>query len=181
MEELVEKAKNGDKEAFPTIILSLEDDLYRIAELRLSNKDDIFDAIQETIIIALQSIKKLRENQYFKTWIIKILINQSNYIYRQKNKKKVISFEEIENVETINTYDLESLEKTMDFNFMCKNLKYEERLIISLYYMEKFTDKEIGKALKIKESTVTTKRTRAKQKIKNILEEGGRKNGWWTR
>ena len=43
--------------------------------------------------------------------------------------------------------------------------------------MEKFTDKEIGKALKIKESTVTTKRTRAKQKIKNILEEGGRKNG----
>ena len=68
MEELVEKAKNGDKEAFATIILSLEDDLYRIVELRLSNKDDIFDAIQETIIIALQSIKKLSEIQYFKTW-----------------------------------------------------------------------------------------------------------------
>ena len=73
MEELVEKAKNGDKEAFATIILSLEDDLYRIAELRLSNKDDIFDAIQETIIIALQSIKKLRENQYFKTSLSRIL------------------------------------------------------------------------------------------------------------
>ena len=50
MEELIQKAKNGDKEAFTTIMLSLEKDLYKIAKTRLKNDDDIYDAIQETII-----------------------------------------------------------------------------------------------------------------------------------
>ena len=35
-------------------------------------------------------------------------------------------------------------------------------IIIILYYMEKFTDKEIGEILNLKENTKTTKRTRAK-------------------
>lgn len=40
MEELIQKAKNGDKEAFTTIMLSLEKDLYKIAKTRLKNDDD---------------------------------------------------------------------------------------------------------------------------------------------
>ena len=43
--------------------------------------------------------------------------------------------------------------------------------------MEKFTDKEIGKILSLKENTIKTKRTRAKQKIKKILDLGGNGNG----
>ena len=57
MEELIQKAKNGDKEAFTTIMLSLEKDLYKIAKTRLKNDDDIYDAIQETCIIAYKNIK----------------------------------------------------------------------------------------------------------------------------
>ena len=38
MEELVKKAKIGDKDAFSTLILLLEKDLYKIAKMRL--KDD---------------------------------------------------------------------------------------------------------------------------------------------
>ena len=67
MEELIQKAKNGDKEAFTTIMLSLEKDLYKIAKTRLKNDDDIYDAIQETIIEAFKSIKKLKNTEAFKT------------------------------------------------------------------------------------------------------------------
>lgn len=177
MEELIEKAKDGDKEAFTTLILSVQDDLYRIAELRLKNKEDIFDAIQETVIIAFKSIKKLRHNKYFKTWIIKILINQSNNIFRQRNKRKIISFEEIEYKEESNSYDIDNMESIINFNFICNNLKYEDRLIIILYYMEQFTDKEIGQILGMKEKTVTTKRTRAKKKIKDYFQKGEKGDG----
>ena len=86
MEELVEKAKYGDKEAFTTLILSVENELYNIAKIRLKDNEDIYDAVQETVLIAFKSIKKLRQVQYYKTWIIKILINQTNKIYKQKNK-----------------------------------------------------------------------------------------------
>ena len=173
MEELIEKAKIGDKEAFVNLMLSLEKDLYRIARLRLKNNDDIYDVVQETILIAFKSIKKLKNNRYFKTWIIKILINECNNIYKQNNKKQLIPLEETEKIQAIDAvYDIENVEKLVDFNFICNNLKYEERIIIALYYIEKFTDKEIGKILNLKEKTVTTKRIRAKQKIKNIVEKG---------
>ena len=90
MEELIQKAKTGDKEAFTTIMLSLEKDLYKIAKTRLKNDDDIYDAIQETIIEAFKSIKKLKNTEAFKTWIIRILINKTNDIFRRKKHKKEI-------------------------------------------------------------------------------------------
>ena len=173
MEELIEKAKNGEKEAFVNLMLLYEKDLYKIAKLRLNNYDDICDAVQETILMAFKSIKKLKHTEYFKTWIIKILINETNNIYRQNSKKKIVSFEEIQNTNVIGaTSNIENVEELIDFNFICKNLKYEDRIIIALYYIENFTDKEIGKIMKLKEKTVTTKRIRAKQKIRNIIEKG---------
>lgn len=102
MEELIQKAKNGDKEAFTTIMLSLEKDLYKIAKTRLKNDDDIYDAIQETIIEAFKSIKKLKNTEAFKTWIIRILINKTNDIFRRKKHKKEILLEDIKNTEILN-------------------------------------------------------------------------------
>lgn len=170
MEELIEEARNGNKEAFSTLILSLEKDLYKIAKMRLRDDEDVYDAVQETILIAFKSIKKLKHVEYFKTWIIRILINQSNYIYRQKTKKKILSFEDTEKDIASEISNMENIDTVLDFNFMCRKLKYEDRIIIILYYMERFTDKEIGQILNLKESTVTTKRNRAKQKIRSILK-----------
>lgn len=169
MEELVKKAQNGDKEAFTNLVLLLKNDLYKIAKVRLKNDDDTYDAIQETMIIAFKSIKKLRQPLCFKSWIIKILINKSNDMYSKRNKRHIISLDEVDNYKNIKNSDIES---TLDFNFICRNLKYEDRMIIILYYMERFTDKEIGEILNLKENTVKTKRTRAKQEIKNMIQKG---------
>ncbi len=173
MEELVEKARKGDKKAFTELMVLYESDLYKIARSRLKDENDICDAVQETMIIAFQSIKKLKNPKSFKSWIIKILINQSNKIYRYENKRKIVSFEEIEN-DMIDEFNIEDTEQILDFNFLCKNLKYEDRIIMVLYYIEKFTDKEIGEILNLKESTVRTKRFRVLQKMKDSIK-GGKK------
>lgn len=157
-------------------MLLLKSDLYKIAKARLKNDEDIYDVIQETMIEAFNSIKKLRQIDCFKSWIIKILINKSNNLYKKKSKNRVIPFEEIENYNYSNNY-LNSIEETLDFEFICKNLNYNDRIIMLLYYTEKYTDKEIGKILNLKENTVKTKRVRAKQKIKNILKLGGKYDG----
>ena len=54
--------------------------------MRLYCEDDINDAVQETIIKAYRYIKKIKQPQYFKTWIIKVLINNCNKIYKKSNK-----------------------------------------------------------------------------------------------
>ena len=74
-------------------------------------------------------------------------------------------------------YDNQNLvESTLSFYEMIKCLKYEERIIIILYYSEKYTIKEISKILGINENTIKTRLLRAKEKIK-IDYKGGRNNG----
>ncbi len=152
-------------------------DLYKIAKARLKNDDDVFDVIQETMIIAYKTLKNLKEPLCFKVWLIKILVSKSNDVYKKKNKRNVISLEEIENFCENVSLDIDSIETKLDFNFICKHLKYEERIIIALFYMERFTDKEIGEILKLKENTIKTKRTRAIQEIKKMLEKGEKRYG----
>lgn len=170
MEELVTKAKEGNETAFTELMLQMKDELYKIAKIRLKNDDDVFDAIQETMLLAYKSLKKLKYNQYFKTWVIKILINECNKSYKNSNSKKECSYEILEN--EISNQDI--IKEKINFDFICNKLNREEGTIILLYYMEKYTDKEIGKIMNMKENTVRTKRTRTKDKIRKFYKEYGR-------
>ena len=172
MDNLVEKAQHGDKEAFTELILLLKTDLYKIAKTRINNDEDVYDVIQETMIIAFNSIKKLKQIEKFKPWIIKILINVSNNLYKKTNKSNVISLDKIEGYSSLEYSDFDEVETILDFNFILNNFKYEDRIIIILFYVEKFTDKEIGQILNLKENTVKTKRTRVKEKIKEMIKGG---------
>ena len=49
MEDLIKKAKSGDKLAFTELMLQMQDELYKIAKIRLKNDDDVFDVIQDTM------------------------------------------------------------------------------------------------------------------------------------
>lgn len=170
MEDLIIKAKCGDKLAFTELMLQIKDELYKVAKIRLKDDDDVFDAIQETMFSAYKSLKKLKHNEYFKTWIVKILINECNKIYKIKKYKKEDSYELISN--TLVSSD--ETEGIINFKFICDRLNKEEGTIILLYYMEKYTDKEIGEILNMKENTIRTKRNRIKNKIKKFYNEYGR-------
>ena len=100
MEELIEKAKKGQIDAYTKLIKSIDKDLYRIAYTKLKNNDDINDAIQNTMLIMFKNIKKLRENTYFKSWIIKILINECNKIIKDNIKRNKIVEKSVDKLNT---------------------------------------------------------------------------------
>lgn len=168
MRKIVEKAMNGDKDSFSELINYLKMDLYKIAKVRLKNEDDILDAIQETIISSYKSIKKLNNPDNFKKWIIKILINKCNNIYLEKNNKN-ISLEEFTN---IYEYEDEKDFSNIEMEDILKYLNDEEKMIITLYYLEDYKSKEIAWLLDMNENTVKTKISRAKNKLKIKLEGG---------
>ena len=172
-EQLIEKAQKGDKQAFTDLVLGIKIELYKIAKSRITNEYDIDEEIQETIIELFKSIKKLRDPKKFKMWAIKILINKCNKIYKKKHKKD-ISIDEYNVEKFIITNSFKEIEADINFYNLIKNLKYEERIIIILYYMEKYTTKEISKILHMKENTVKSHLFRAKKTIKIQLE--GEKN-----
>lgn len=170
MEKLIAEAKKGNEEAFIKLIHQIEDSIYKIAKIRLNQEEDIEDAVQETIIEAFYSIKKLRNDCYFKTWIIKILINKCNKIYQKRSRSKLISIEE-NNVE--NYIQAKNEKEDIEFYILIKDLNYEERIILTLYYAEEYTTKEIAEILNKNENTIKSKILRAKNKLKKNLESKG--------
>ena len=175
MEELIKRAQDGDEEAFTQIIISMENELYKIARTRLECEDDINEAVQETIIQTFKSIRKIKEPRFFKTWLIKILINNCNKVYNKRKKNR--TFEYDENLICDEGYSsIEESNNKMDFFFMIKKLNYNERIALTLYYVEKFTTKEISKILKEPESTIKNRILRAKNKLRMEFQ-GGIYNG----
>lgn len=167
-EQLVAKAKSGETKAFTELLHCIENDLYRIAKTRLSSDDDISDAIQETMIIAYKKLKKLKDNSKFKSWIIQILINECNLMYRKKNQQQNI-VGKIENDRLMNDQDntIYNINSKLDFELLISKLDYDERLIITLFYNSRYSCSEISEILNMNINTVKSKLNRAKDKIKN--------------
>ena len=161
MEELVEKAKNRDNESFTNLILNIERDLYCIVRSKIDNENDIDDIIQETMIMAFINIKKLKNNSFFKTWIIRILINNCNKFYKRKKHKSIEDEGEKNEIGSIEI-DLSNIE----FRDFISFLSEEEKTILTLYYYLGYTTKEISKILNKKEGTICSKISRANIKIK---------------
>lgn len=173
MEELIIKSKNGDSEAFTLLIQNIQNDLYRIAKTRLNNESDIGDAIQDTMINAFKHIKNLKDNSIFKSWIIKILINECNKFYKKKRNNKNIT-DKIENELIYNNsdYSIQNTNSKIDFELLIEELNYDERLVVTLYYNNNFSYNEISKILNINIGTVKSKLSRAKEKVKKYYKGG---------
>lgn len=75
MEKLVQKAKQHDKTAFTVLIEQNTKSMYKVAKAILKNDEDVADALQDTILTCWEKIGTLEKNEFFKTWLIRILIN----------------------------------------------------------------------------------------------------------
>ena len=149
------------------LILENQEMLYKVAKSRLKNEEDICDAVQETLISAYKSIKSLKNNKYFKTWLIRILINKCNDMYARKGTKD-ISIDTIQENKEMATSDFTN---EFGIDYIIQSLNVEEQTILTLYYSEGYNEKEISKILDIKYATIRTKIRRAKEKIIQKLEK----------
>ncbi len=147
LQEQVKKAKQHDKEAFAELMRQYKVSMYKVAKAILSNEEDIADAMQDTILACWQKIHTLQKTQYFKTWMIRILINNCNVIYNQKSK--VVLDNEIE-PQGISDNDFAVIE----WQEMMECLDEKQRIVVELYYVERFKVREIAEMLHIGQSAV---------------------------
>jgi RNA polymerase sigma-70 factor (ECF subfamily) len=164
--ELVKLAKKGDKPAFDEVIRLCVPDLFRIAMSILKNKNDADDAVCETVVKAYENIHKLNDCNFFKTWIIRILINQANTAHKRRNK--VIYLNDIAfEPQYEDAYDLGNDE----LNTVVASLSLEYRTVITLYYFQDMRIKEIASVLRIPQGTVKWRLSKAKSILKEKLLE----------
>ncbi|WP_238886744.1 sigma-70 family RNA polymerase sigma factor [Clostridium sp. YIM B02551] len=160
----VRLAKKGDKDAFVRLIDNNKTSMYRIALSILRNKHDIEDSIQNTIVKSFQSITYLKKDEYFKTWLIRILINECKNTVTKN--KKIVNLDFIDNSESI-SLDSSKLELTSAIN----SLEDDLRIVTTLFYFEDIPQKDIAKLLNIPDGTVRSRLSRARSKLYEILKD----------
>ena len=164
----LEKAINGDKEAFSRVIIQNKESMYKTAIVILKNEDDAYDALQDALIKMYKNIQNLQNIETFKFWSRRIIVNCC-YDIINKNKKVIdITTKLTANYEETreDIYDCEdSLVKTLE------KIEPDLRLTATLYYYNDLSTREIGEILQIPTGTVKSRLARAREKLYEILKE----------
>lgn len=162
-EFLIRKAKKGDKDAFCRLMDMHVQCMYKIAISYLKNDEDVADAIQDTILSCYENLPGLRKNNYFKTWMIRILINKCKDILK---RKKLVTYTD----QMPETPFYEEDYSTAEWSQVLEPLDNKYRLIILLYYMEGFNTREISDILNMKESTVKSRLQRGRKQVAEMYQ-----------
>jgi RNA polymerase sigma-70 factor (ECF subfamily) len=151
--EIVKAARKGDDESFYQLIDTHKDRLFRIAYAYLHNEQDALEAIQETTFRAYVKLRSLRKPEYFRTWLIRILINYCNdELKRRRRQSAQAADARITEDEDLTEHHVERirLEGALD------SLEPKLKQIVILKYFEDLTIREIAKVLRRPDSTVKT-------------------------
>ena len=86
--DFVERLRNGDAEAFDTLITRYSSDIFSLLRRMTDDAEEAADLTQETFLSALKSIKSFRGEAELKTWLFRIALNHSRNRFRWWKRRK---------------------------------------------------------------------------------------------
>lgn len=135
--------------------------MYHVACGLLHSDADRQDAMQQALLKAWEKRHTLKQERFFKTWLIRILINECKNILRIQGRVRPV---ETLPDQTVPDYDM-ALRDLID------RLPEKQRLCVILHYMEGMSVQEVARVLRIPATTVRGRLMQARRKLKLDLEE----------
>lgn len=152
-----------DVNEFTTRTENLKNQLYRTALLYLDSESMALDAVDETIFKGFISLKKLRQPEYFETWLTRILINECKKELKHRKREQL---HEILPETAVEEFDSLPLKDAI------RRLPQELREVIILRYFSGLTLVQTAQSLDIPQGTVVTRQRRGLALLKlELLEE----------
>ena len=158
--------KSMDAETFTAEVVRYQTVWFRTARAILSNDQDAEDAVQEAICAAFASRSSLRDVTKFKSWMLRILTNQCYDLCRKR--RPAVELGEVADV--LPAKDGDPAEKLTLWQAVL-SLKQEQRAVITLFYYDGLSVREISQALHISESAVKTRLFRGRNALYERLQE----------
>lgn len=152
-----------DINTFAEEVRKSEATLFRVSKSILQNDKDCEDAVQEALLKAYHKLHSLRNEVFFKTWLVRILIHECYKIRRFH--KKIVSYEEIDSESAA------APENYSELYLSIMELDEDLRTLVILYYIEGFSIAETADILKMKEGTIKSRLSRARTNLRKWLEE----------
>ncbi len=159
---------------FTTLVNALSTDLYRYAYWLCRDKDMAEDLVQETFTRAWRAIDTLRDQNAAKYWLITILRREHARMYeRQQPEFAEVDMDTLESSQTDFDTSIEAHLLRLSLHKLPK--EYLEPLILQVLWG--YNCDEIASILELSKSAVMTRLFRAKQKLRELLEQDNYQSG----
>ena len=161
--KLCKGSEKMNRDGLGELILHSTDSMYRVAKIILGDDEDCKDAISEAIVHAYEKLHTLQYDNYAKTWLMRILMNECYQLLRKR--KPYVVLEECE------TEAVEPKEDYSELYQALKKLPEKLRVAVALYYIEGYKVKEIAAILHSTQTAVKKRLARGREALKQYLSE----------
>ena len=153
-----------NRDEFSRRIRENQDKLYRITCGLLREPQDRLDAVQDAILKAWCNIGRLRNEEFFDTWLIRILINECYSIHRRAKWER--PSERLPEPPPLPGPDADP-----EIFHALFSLEEKMRLPVVLHYVEGYSVEEVARIMRIPAGTVKSRLARSRERLKKEMEK----------
>ncbi|TFV51526.1 RNA polymerase sigma factor [Blastococcus sp. TF02A-35] len=174
-ERWVSLAREGDEDAFASLVRAHQDRLYHVALRLVGHPADAQDAVQECLLQAWQHLDGFRGEAQFSTWVTRILINRCHNVLRAR-KLTVPLPDDIGSAEGLpqatSAEDLAVRAQRRDaVRTAVLSLPFDQRAPLVLTVFGGYTHAEMGRILGISETAAKVRAHRGRKTLLSRLQE----------
>ncbi len=173
LRRLIRRARVGDTEAFEELVRPLADSLYRMAASCLRGREsDIADALQATVLAGWEHLGELERPAYFKTWLLRICINECRRITRSTRASEPLEAVPEALLADPSEHEMPAGGENEEFLALVHAAGDANAPAVALFYGEGCTVREIAGMLGISEEAVRQRLSRGRKRIAASLAHG---------
>ena len=171
-QDLIERARRGDKEAFGQLAVGEVDHLHAIARLVLRDPDLAEDAVQEALVRCWRQLPKLRDVERFDGWLYRILMRAAADEYgRRRRHEGTVQAIRVEPAVADSAGDLADRDE-LEAGF--RHLSIDHRAVVVLHHYAGLPLPEVAAALGIPPGTAKSRYHYAISALRAALEADAR-------
>lgn len=164
-QQAIQEVLAGKINSFVTIVDLYKDMVYSISFQVLGNEQDAEECAQDSFLKAFNKLNSFKNESKFSTWLYKIAY-YSALNYKKSRKNNTV---ELNNNHQSIQESSDKAEKEFAVKTALQKLSEEDRIIVSLYYLDEKSVKEVAQITDLTESNVKIRLMRSREKLKEVF------------
>lgn len=166
----------GDPQAFGQLVMRYQDYVFTVVNRMVQHREEAQEITQDTFVKAYSSLSSFRGDSKFSSWLYTIAYRKT--LDRIKKNKRYAEFDALEQVlsadEDTETHGLKRLvaqERSATIKAAIAQLEPVTAALISFYYYEELSVKEIEKITDLTPDNIKVKLYRGRKKLFQLLQQ----------
>jgi RNA polymerase sigma-70 factor (ECF subfamily) len=175
-DELVERARGGDPDAFAALVREHEEIAFRTAYLITRNAADAEDAAQLALTKAWRALPRFRRGAPVRPWLLAIVANEARNRRRAEGRREGLTLRAAHELPSGGAAPSPegravASEERAALLAALERLSDDDRLVLSCRYLLDLGEAETGEVLSLRRGTVKSRTSRALRRLREEMGE----------